>query len=29
VLFDADTYFNGGVGNVHPCELTLLEAVGA
>lgn len=24
VLFDDDTYFNGGVGNVHPSELRLL-----
>jgi len=24
VLFDADTYFNGGVGNVHPSELRML-----
>lgn len=25
VLFDADTYFKGGIGNVHPCEMTVLH----
>ena len=29
VLFDADTYFKGGVGNVHPSEITLLSSAGA
>lgn len=24
VLFDADTYFNGGIGNVHPSEIWAL-----
>lgn len=27
VLFDEDTYFKGGVGNVHPSELRVLPAV--
>lgn len=29
VLFDANTYFNGGVGNVHPSELKPLQQLRA